>query len=241
MKTIVISSANVDYRTNDLDKYLNDIRRYKPLSIEDERNYLRKAHNGNENAKETIVKANLLIVVSVAKYYQGMGLDLLDLISEGNIGLCKAVNDFDITTDFKFISFAVPYIRTAIRNAISEKGRLVRLPLNEVKKKTFNSSISMNTPICGNDEGEDEKTLLDTFASDTMADNFSRQYDAEIKIKTLLKDLTEREKIIVCKLFGIGGREESEYQLSKQFDICEERIRQIKWEAIEKMRKFAER
>jgi len=239
MKAIVISSANVDYRSNDLDKYLNDIRQYKPLPFDEERMYLRMAHNGNKKAAQTIINANLLIVVSVAKHYQGMGLDLLDLISEGNIGLIKAVENFDLSTDFKFISFAVPYIRTEIRNAISDKGRLVRLPLSEIKKKTYNSSISMNTPISGDDEGDHEKTLLDTFSSDSSADTFSRQYDMEIKVKSLLNGLTEREKIIVCKLFGIGCREQNEWEIAEDFQLCEERVRQIKWQAIEKMREFA--
>ena len=241
MKTIVISSANVSFRSNDLDKYLNDIRQYKPLSVEDERMYLTMAHNGNKKAAQNIINANLLIVVSVAKYYQGMGLDLLDLINEGNIGLCKAVDDFDLSTNYKFISFAVPYIRTEIRNAISDKGRLVRLPLNEIKKKTYNSAISMNTPLGGNDEGEHEKTLLDTFASDTTADTFSRQHDMEIKVKSLLKGLPEREKIIICKLFGIGCREQNEWEVAENFGLCEERVRQIKWSAIEKMKEFAKK
>ena len=238
MKTIVITSAT-SFRSDDLDNYLNDIRRFKPMTEEQEIEMAQRIHSGDKSAEKAMINANLAFVVSVAKKYQGMGLDLLDLISEGNIGLCKAVKAFDETMGNKFISFAVAYIRTEIRNAISEKGRLVHLPLSEIKKNTHCSSISFNTPI-GNGEEDSEKTLLDTFASDMFhADTYDHKQAVEHKVMSLLANLSEREKEIVCRLFGIGCEEQSEYTLSKKFNICEERIRQIKWEAIEKMRQLA--
>ena len=237
MKAIVITSAT-SFRSNDLDKYLNDIRRYKPLSEEQETIMAQRIHNGDKTAEKAMINANLAFVVSVAKKYQGMGLDLLDLISEGNIGLCKAVKAFDETKGYKFISFAVAYIRTEIRNAISEKGRLVHLPLSEIKKNTHCSSISFNTPI-GNGDEDSEKTLLDTFASDMFrTDEYDHTQAVEHQVMSLLANLTDREKEIVCRLFGIGCEEQSEYTLAKKYNICEERIRQIKWNAIEKMQQL---
>lgn len=235
MKTIVISTASANYRVNELDKYLNDIRRYKPLTIDEEITCAQRIHKGDKKAETMLVNANLAFVVSVAKHYQGNGLDLLDLINEGNIGLIKAAKDFNETLGFKFISFAVAYIRQEIINALSEKSRLVRLPLNAIKEKHYNCAISMNTPL-GNSDDESEKTLLDTFASDTKANEYDHTQAVEYKVKALLNNLSTREKEVVCRLFGIGCNEESEYTLSRRYNLTEERIRQIKWEAIEKMR-----
>lgn len=225
------------FRSNEVDAYLNTIRKYKALPYEEEVELAILAKNGNERAKTRLINSNLLFVVSVAKRYQGMGLDILDLISEGNIGLCKAVEEYDATQGTKFISFAVFYIRQEIINALSEKSRLVRLPLNQIKAKADNSTISFETPI-GGEDSEDNKTLLDTFASDTRADGYDHTQAIEYKVKTLLANLDDRDKEIVCRLFGIGCEEQSEYTLSLRFKVSEERIRQIKWSAIEKMREL---
>lgn len=225
------------FRSNEVDAYLNTIRKYKALPYEEEIELATLAKNGNERAKTRLINSNLLFVVSIAKRYQGMGLDILDLISEGNIGLCKAVEEYDTTIGTKFISFAVFYIRQEIINALSEKSRLVRLPLHQIKAKADNSTISFETPI-GGEDSEDNKTLLDTFASDSKADTYDHTQAIEHKVKTLLAHLDDRDKEIVCRLFGIGCEEQSEYTLSLRFKVSEERIRQIKWSAIEKMREL---
>lgn len=237
MKAIIISTSCDNFRSNELDKYLNDIRRYKPLSIEDEIKFAQMAHKGDKNAEKAMINANLAFVVTVAKHYQGCGLDLLDLINEGNIGLCKAVKDFDETLGFKFISFAVSYIRQEIMNAINENARLVRLPLNAINEKQHSSAISFNTPL-GDGNSEGERTLEDTFASDSRANTYDHTQAVEHKVMALLANITDREKEIICRLFGIGCTEQSEYTLAKRYNLCEERIRQIKWDAIEKMREL---
>lgn len=233
---ITISLSSSSLRTNDLDVYLNDIRKYKPLSVSEEKEIATKAQNGDNRAMQTLIKANLTFVVSVAKRYQGMGLDILDLINEGNIGLAKAAKEFDATLGNKFISFAVFYIRQEILNALCDKSRLVRMPQNEWKAKAPYTAVSVNTPIGGDDDGE--KTLLDTFASDNKTNVYDHTQAVEHQVKTLLAKLKQRDKEIVCRLFGIGCNEESEYTISKRYNMTEERVRQIKWEAIEKMRKF---
>ncbi len=115
-----------------LDKYLNDIGKIDMLNAEEEAEMARRIRAGDQAALERLTKANLRFVVSVAKQYQNQGLSLSDLINEGNVGLMKAARRFDETKGFKFISYAVWWIRQSILQAIVEYSRIVRLPLNKV-------------------------------------------------------------------------------------------------------------
>ncbi|MCD6346658.1 MAG: RNA polymerase sigma factor RpoD/SigA, partial [Bacteroidales bacterium] len=115
-----------------LDKYLQDIGREELISPQEEVDLARKIRNGDQIALQRLVRANLRFVVSVSKQYQNQGLSLPDLINEGNIGLIKAAERFDETKGFKFISYAVWWIRQSILQALSEQARMVRLPLNKI-------------------------------------------------------------------------------------------------------------
>ncbi len=115
-----------------LDKYLSDIGRIDLLTPEEEADLARRIREGDEQALEKLTKSNLRFVVSVAKQYQNQGLPLSDLINEGNVGLMKAAKRFDETKGFKFISYAVWWIRQSILQSIVEYSRIVRLPLNKV-------------------------------------------------------------------------------------------------------------
>lgn len=119
---------------NVLALYLKDINKIPLLSREEEIELAKKAHAGDKAAKEKIVRANLRFVVNVAKKYQNHGLDLTDLISEGNIGLLTAVEKFDVSKGYHFISYAVWWIRQSILKAICEKSRAIRLPLNRANE-----------------------------------------------------------------------------------------------------------
>ncbi len=126
-----------------LEKYLNDISKLKLLTADEETELARKTKQGDEAALAKLVNHNLRFVVSVAKQYQNQGLHLADLINEGNLGLIKAANRFDETKGFKFISYAVWWIRQAIMHALVEKSRLIRLPLNKVEsyKKIYHELL----------------------------------------------------------------------------------------------------
>ncbi len=127
---IVKSITNRDSAS--LDKYFQDIGKEEMISAEEEVELARRIKKGDQKALEKLTKANLRFVVSVAKQYQNQGLTLSDLISEGNVGLIKAARRFDETKGFKFISYAVWWIRQSILQALAEQARLIRLPLNQV-------------------------------------------------------------------------------------------------------------
>lgn len=119
---------------NVLNIYLNEITKIPLLSREEEAALAVKAANGDKMAKDKIVNANLRFVVNVAKKYQNQGIDLVDLISEGNVGLIHAINHFDVNRGYHFISYAVWWIRQSILKAICEKSRAIRLPLNKANE-----------------------------------------------------------------------------------------------------------
>jgi len=132
MRQLKISKSITNRSNASLDKYLQEISRVELISVEEEVEYARRIKANDNSALNKLVKANLRFVVSVAKQYQNQGLSLPDLINEGNLGLLKAARKFDETRGFKFISYAVWWIRQSILQALAEQARIVRLPLNQV-------------------------------------------------------------------------------------------------------------
>lgn len=132
MRQLKISKSITNRESASLDKYLQEIGHEELLSVDEEVELAQKIKKGDRRALERLTRANLRFVVSVAKQYQNQGLSLPDLINEGNIGLIKAAEKFDETRGFKFISYAVWWIRQSILQAIAEQSRIVRLPLNQV-------------------------------------------------------------------------------------------------------------
>ena len=132
MRQLKISKSFTNRESDALDKYLQDIGHEELLSLDEEVELAQRIKEGDNKALEKLTRANLRFVVSVAKQYQNQGLSLPDLINEGNIGLLKAAEKFDETRGFKFISYAVWWIRQSILQAIAEQRRVVRLPLNQV-------------------------------------------------------------------------------------------------------------
>ena len=132
MRQLKITKSITNRESASLDKYLQEIGHEDLLSVDEEVELAQRIRKGDREALEKLTKANLRFVVSVAKQYQNQGLSLPDLINEGNLGLIKAAEKFDETRGFKFISYAVWWIRQSILQAIAEQSRIVRLPLNQV-------------------------------------------------------------------------------------------------------------
>ena len=132
MRQLKITKSITSRDSQSLDKYLQEIGREQLLTVEEEVELSQRLRKGDRQALDILVKSNLRFVVSVAKQYQNQGLSLPDLINEGNVGLIKAAEKFDETRGFKFISYAVWWIRQTILQALAEQSRIVRLPLNQV-------------------------------------------------------------------------------------------------------------
>ncbi|MCQ2229360.1 MAG: sigma-70 family RNA polymerase sigma factor [Bacteroidales bacterium] len=132
MRQLKITKSITNRESASLDKYLQEIGHEELVSVEEEVELAQRIRQGDQAALERLTKANLRFVVSVAKQYQNQGLSLPDLINEGNLGLIKAAEKFDETRGFKFISYAVWWIRQSILQALAEQSRIVRLPLNQV-------------------------------------------------------------------------------------------------------------
>lgn len=132
MRQLKISKSITNRESQSLEKYLQEIGKVEMISAEEEVRLAKLIRNGDQQALEKLTKANLRFVVSVAKQYQNQGLSLPDLINEGNVGLIKAAQRFDETRGFKFISYAVWWIRQSIIQSLAEQARIVRLPLNKV-------------------------------------------------------------------------------------------------------------
>ena len=137
MRQLKIAKQVTNRETASLDKYLQEIGRVDLITADEEVQLARKIRDGDRQALERLTKANLRFVVSVSKQYQNQGLALPDLINEGNVGLIKAAERFDETRGFKFISYAVWWIRQSILQALAEQARIVRLPLNKIGKLFF--------------------------------------------------------------------------------------------------------
>jgi RNA polymerase primary sigma factor len=269
-KEIPVSSGR-----SSLDLYLNEIRRYPLLTREDELELARKARGGDMKAQEKLVRSNLRFVVSIAKKYVGNGVPLEDLINDGNLGLVKAAERFDPERGFKFISYAVWWIRQSILVSVSENSRMIRMPMNRVglaqkatkmsrqlsqnlgreadaeelakelgvtreeieEVTTFSQAhLSLDQPV--HDEGN-ETTFVDQIVDDRTASPDTGAYVDSLKrdMTRALEGLTDRERTILVRYYGLNGvKARTLEEIGKEMGYTRERIRQIKEQAIDKLR-----
>lgn len=236
MKTINFKENRNVVRNDGLSIYMSEMNARKPLPDSEMRDLITKAQNGDARARQKAIEANLRIVWSIAASYNGMDY-FEDVLQNGNYGLCVAVDSFDVSRGTTFSTWALEQVRKYIGIGLTNESRVVRMGAHFVKAKSSYNSASMDAPLASDDDGE--KTLLDTFSSDSRADNLTDAADTIVKLNYLMRGLDAREKAIICGLFGIGCKEETEYTLSRKFNLTEERVRQLKWETLKKMKEMA--
>ena len=262
MRQLKITKSITNRESASLDKYLQEIGKEELITVEEEVELAQRIKKGDQEALEKLTKANLRFVVSVAKQYQNQGLSLPDLINEGNLGLIKAAEKFDETRGFKFISYAVWWIRQSILQALAEQSRIVRLPLNQV------GSLNKINKAFARFEQEHERTpspeelaselelpkekVTDTlrvagrhvsvdapFADgedNSLLDVLVNPDSLSTEVDRALETLTERERDIIKYFFGIGCSEMTLEEIGEKFDLTRERVRQIKEKAIRRLR-----
>jgi RNA polymerase primary sigma factor len=223
--------ANDFTRTTEI--YYEELRKYKPLTKSKERRLLKKCKKGNIKAKNEILESNLKFVFDVAKHYTGRGLSILELISEGNMGLLRAIDKFDLEKDVKFISYAVWWIRQAMLEAIRRK-RLIDFV--DIEPNCDNDSAIGNKLIDEEDDSysSNEKTSEDDEIEKEMSEN-QKTY-----ISNLLNCLNDREREIIEDFYGLNDKKELTLtDISKKRELSIERVRQIKLIALRKLRSNA--
>lgn len=239
--------------------YLKELRRIKVMTPERERELSAQIQSGNVSEVEKnqiyqeLLEGNLRFVIKVAKQYQNQGLDLGDLIAEGNIGLMKAIQNFDWTKNLRFISYAVWWIKQSILQSLNENSRTIRIPVNVVqdlhkeKKRTektgeniddkfayLPSVVNLETQI-----NEDGDTLIDLIENkDSLRPDHSFNTDNQLKegLISILNVLDERERAIVLDYYGLTGTPRTLEDIGSDFNLTKERVRQIKEKALRKLR-----
>ena len=257
-----------------LQHYLKVIGRYPLLTKEQEFELARRIRSGDERALEKLVYSNLRFVVSVAKRYVGHGLSFLDLIAEGNVGLITAAHRFDERRNFRFISYAVWWIRQAIQKALAEQTHTVRLPINraqqaqklrkinnrleqerggsvheeelakelEISVGKLNEINAVLRPLLSLDESvhdDDSQPLQEILADpeDTTPEDDFVQEELHDQLVRAMDKLTDREKDIVTRYYGLGDEESTSLEaIGEDINLSRERVRQIRNDALRKMR-----
>jgi len=250
-------------KTEELKYYIKDLKRIPVIEAQREFEIFMALKNKETTKEEKnalveeLILGNLRFVISVAKMYQNQGMDLLDLISEGNIGLMKAIDRFDITSGFKFISYAVWWVKQSIMQALTEYSRTIRIPSNvlqDIQKQKkikneedsylieYNDNVLIGVPTTVDlykEINEDGDTLIEVIANPNSMDpmeSMNNLDEIKKKMKYMLAILDDREKTIIEGYFGLCGTERNLDDLGEGFGCTKERIRQLKDKAIKKLR-----
>ena len=252
-------STGAPINQDEIYHYLKDIRKIKVMTAERERYLATRMKSSDltltdkQQIEEELLTGNLRFVITVAKQYQNQGLDLSDLIAEGNLGLMKAIKNFDWYKDLRFISYAVWWVKQSIIQSLNDNSRTIRLPVNVVqdlhkakkaveqtgkklddKFSTLPSIIDLDMNI--NEEGD---TLVDMIENkDALAPDaaFHTKDILKDKLMGLLSVLDEREKIIIGDYFGLTGTPRTLEDIGSDFGLTKERVRQIKEKALRRLR-----
>jgi RNA polymerase primary sigma factor len=261
-----MSKKFVNYTTEDtISKYFKDVKKTNTLSPKQEVELAIRIKNGDKSAIDELVTANLKFVISVAKDYQGQGLTLSDLINEGNYGLIKAATRFDHTRGFKFISYAVWWIKQSIIQSLNENSRVVRLPANVINKMSklnkeiangednenelligmtdFDESLLsyQKTSSLNKTTSEDGNEIIDLIVGEEIEaslETLEINNIVKTELTNILSVLDERERMIIESYFGINTEHDGMTleAIGDKYSLTKERIRQIKEKAIRKLR-----
>jgi RNA polymerase primary sigma factor len=251
--------SSIPINQEEIAVYLKDIRRIRVMTPDRERELAQRmlspdvTEQEKKEIQQELLEGNLRFVITVSKQYQNQGLDLSDLIAEGNYGLMKAIENFDWTKGLRFISYAVWWVRQSILQSLNENARTIRLPVNVVQelhraKKELDSAgvalpekfatlpytINFDNPL--NEEGD---TLLDILNNPNaeLADvNLSTEDTLKKKLLEMLDVLDNRERVIIEDYFGLTGNTRTLEDIGGDFSLTKERVRQIKEKALRKLR-----
>lgn len=255
-------NSGVPINQDEIQSYLKDIRKKKVMTPQREKELAELMKSGLLSQSEIdkinkeVLEGNLRFVITVAKQYQNQGLDLSDLIAEGNYGLMKAIKNFDWSKDLRFISYAVWWIKQSILQSLNENARTIRLPTNvvqdlhrakreldakggelDIKFASLPSMIDLDTEI-----NEDGDSFLDILKNDDaqMPDEVFNSKDVlKTKLLGLLTCLDERERVIIEDYFGLTGTSRTLEDIGTDFNLTKERVRQIKEKSLRKLRNLS--
>lgn len=223
---------------NALNAYLNEIGSKKLLSDKEEAELAQRILNGDEKALNKLMSANLTFVVSLATQFKNRGLDIEDLISEGNIGMLKAAKKFHPEHGHRFVTFAAPYIREAIEKAIEQQVGLYRVPRNmkdEALEKKRSRVLSIDAPVGGSTELSLGRVIPNKDAPDP--DQLLQKQNIERELADIVRQLPVREQQVVQYFYGIGVETKTMAEIAQNMGLKRERVRQIRDKAVRQLLK----
>jgi RNA polymerase primary sigma factor len=251
--------AGMPINQEEISHYLKDIRKIKVMTPERERQLSERILSDNitegeiKKIHKELLEGNLRFVITVAKQYQNQGLDFPDLIAEGNLGLMKAIDNFDWSKKLRFISYAVWWVRQSILQSLNENARTIRLPVNVVQelhkaKKELERggmelpdkfanlpyTINLDNPL--NEEGDTLVDILNNPNAELPDAGLSTEDTLKDKLLSMLDVLDDREKSIIQDYFGLSGSTRTLEDIGNDFTLTKERVRQIKEKALRKLR-----
>jgi RNA polymerase primary sigma factor len=251
--------AGMPINQEEISHYLKELRKIKVMTPERERELAERMLSDDITESEVkkiqkeLVEGNLRFVITVAKQYQNQGLDFPDLVNEGNLGLMKAIENFDWSKKLRFISYAVWWVRQSILQSLNENARTIRLPVNVVQdlqraKKELEKggvdlpdkfanlpyTINLDNPL--NEEGDTLVDILNNPNAELPDAGLSTEDTLKDKLINMLDVLDDREKTIIQDYFGLSGSTRTLEDIGNDFTLTKERVRQIKEKALRKLR-----